>query len=258
MGGASAHTAVFPVQPWERRPWRRDAGCQSVHSRDVRHRGHRAAAEISMEVRQDAVDLLVSVDRWAEFGPAPLLGAFLAERPDDSDMEQIAPDAREIFDPLAEYLPVLAHRWFPSANPPDSQPLGAALEERQVLEPSLKELLPASLRSDVQPLDPAPTELQRGATERRSETQLRVPPVPLERAKEHPELQVLHAEARLLALPVSPAPQLKREPVARSSLLPLQPSPLPLLIPLLPDRGNISALARRARYQSSSSASSFP
>jgi hypothetical protein len=118
---------------------------------------------------------------------------------------------------------------------------------------------PASLLlgalSDVQVSKEARMESQQGARVRRP---LVMPSFPQERAREQPVQQALRAMAQLLARPVSaPSPL---EPLlgqgARSLLwLPHSSLPPPQLQPQ-PDQENVSALARRARYQSSSSASS--
>jgi hypothetical protein len=118
------------------------------------------------------------------------------------------------------------------------------------------------VRSDVQAdarlPEVAQLEPQQAAPEHRSEKRLRVPPlVPRELATEQPEMQVLHEEVQALARKVSLVPQRAPQRVARFSLWPPQPWPLPRQPLPLPARGSVSALARRARYQSSLSVSSF-
>lgn len=109
-------------------------------------------------------------------------------------------------------------------------------------------------------------ELSLVAPERRLEKRLQALPWFLpERAGEQPVPQALRAMAQLLARPVSlplermpePTSEQQSEPGAQSSLsLPRSSQPPPLVL-LQPDRGNVFALARRARYQLNSSASSF-
>ena len=216
----------------------------------------RAAAEISMGDRR------VSADRSAELDREQPQGAFLAERRDDFDKGRIGPDAPEISDLLAVRLPDEAHRAHPWGWPP----LVAAPEAQLVSEPWMQAQLRASprldVRSDVQAdarlPEVAQSEPPQDAPEHRSEKRLpELPLVPRERATAQPEPQVWRAEVQALARQVSPAPQREPQRVARFSLSPPQPSPLPRQLLPLPDRGNVSAPARRARYQSSSSASSF-
>jgi hypothetical protein len=119
-------------------------------------------------------------------------------------------------------------------------------------------LLPLDVQSDVRLLTLVLMAPQPGATGRRSVTQPQVRPVLRGRVREHLESQEPHAEEQLPARPVSQAQPQVQQPVVQSSLSPPQPSrPLPLL-PLPPNPENAFAPARRARYQSSLSASSFP
>lgn len=114
---------------------------------------------------------------------------------------------------------------------------------------------------DVQALRLAPWVLLQGAKARLLEKLLQGMPAQRYFATACPELETLHVEARPLGQPVSPLeppPEQEPEPGAQSSLSPLRPSPLPPLPPPLPVRENVFAPARRAQYQSNSSASSFP
>lgn len=222
-----------------------------------------------MADRPDEVVPRVSADRSAGLGPVQLPDAFLAGRPDDSGKELAGPDAQEIFVLLVAHLPDVARlklEKFPSPYPAlrlGRPRLGVALAVRRVLEPSPQEQRPASLPSDglsdVQLSKEAQMESQRGARERRSVRRLLAPPLfPQVRAREQPVPQALRAMAQLLAQPVSV--QLRLEPLlgqgARSLLWLPRSSRLRLQLPPQPDQGNVFALARRARYQSSSSASS--
>lgn len=203
-----------------------------------------------------------SADRSAEFDREQPQAAYLAERRDDFDKGRIGPDGPEIFDLLAAGLPDEAHRAHPWGWPR----LVVTPEAQMVSEPWMRAQLRASprldVRSDVQADARLPEvvqlELQQDAPECRSEKRQRVPPlVPRELATAQPEMQVLHEEVQALAQQVSRAPQRAPQRVARFSLWPPQPWPLPRQPLPLPDRGNVSALARRARYQSSLSVSSF-
>jgi len=221
-------------------------------SQDVR----RVAAEISMGDRR------ASADRSAELDREQPQDAYLAERRDDFDKGRIGPDGPEIFDLLAAGLPDEAHRAHPWGWPP----LVVMPEAQMVSEPWMQAQLRASprldVRSDVQAdarlPEVAQLEPQQDAPEHRSEKRLRVPPlVPRELATAQREMQVLHEEVQALARQVSRAPQRERQRVARFSLWPPQPWLLPRQPLPLPARGNVSALARRARYQSSLSVSFF-
>jgi hypothetical protein len=216
--------------------------------------------------RPDAVGRRVAEDRSAGSGPVPLPDAFLEERRDDFDKGLVVPDAQEVFD-LSARLPDVAHprlEKHPSLCPmfrPDSRPLDVVLEARPVSELLLREQRPASLPldalSDGQLSKAAQSELHRGVVARRSvQRLLALPSSPLEHAKEHRAPQALRAMAQL---PVSARSQPEPQPgqgVVKSLLWPPQSSPLRPPLPPQPDQGNASALARRARYQSSSSASS--
>ncbi len=219
-----------------------------------------------MADRPDVVDRRVVEDRSVVLGLVRLPDAFLAERPDDSGKELVVPDAQEVFD-LSARPPDVAHpkpEKYPSPYPRprlDSPLLDAAPAARPVSEQSLREQRPASLpldaSSDVQLSKAAQMESQRGALARRSVLRLlALPSFPLERAREQPVPQALRAMAQL---PVSAWLQLEPQPgQGVQSLLWLpRSSRLRPPLPPQPDRGNVSALARRARYQSSSSASSF-
>jgi hypothetical protein len=260
------HTGAFQAQLSELRLWRRAAGCRWVHFRDVlRFRG---AAEISTGRRRDEVDRRVSEDRSAEFGLAQPLGAFPGERRDDSDRARPGRDALEISGLLAARLPDVELRAHPSKYlQRDSPPLGVAPEARLVSARSLRELRRAWLRSDaksdVQLPREARTESQRFAPERHSVKQLRVRRwLPLALARERALPQALREVVQPPAQPVStgplqaPLPEQLQAPGARFSLSLLRSSPLPPLLPLLPDQGNVFLPARRAQYQSNSSASS--
>jgi hypothetical protein len=133
----------------------------------------------------------------------------------------------------------------------------------QVSEPSPQEQHPASLPldalSDVQLPEVALMALQQGAQERRSVRRLLASPsFPPVRAGEQPVQQALRAMVQLLDQPVSARLRLEPLPApgVQSLLWPPRSSRLPPQLPRQPDQGNISALARHARYQSSSSASS--
>ncbi len=222
-----------------------------------------------MADRPDEVVPRVSADRSAGLGPVQLPDAFLAGRPDDSGKELAGPDAQEIFVLLVAHLPDVARlklEKFPSPYPAlrlGRPRLGVALAVRRVLEPSPQVQHPASPLldglSDVQLSKAVQTELLLAALGCRSvQRPLALPSFPLERAREQPVPQALLAMAQLLARPVSA--QLRPEPLpgqgARSLLWLPRSSRLRLQLPPQPDQGNVFALARRARYQSSSSASS--
>jgi hypothetical protein len=254
---ACARTTAFRVQLWERRPWRRGAGCRSVRFRDgLRHL--RVAAEISTGDRQ------VAADRSDELDRAQPRGAFLAERRDDSGKGRIGPDELGIFDRSVARLPDVVR----PARPQDSLPLGAAPEAKRVSELYRRALLLASPRSDVKSDVPLPRALQpelpQGAPELQSAKQPQVLlRVPWELATESPETQASHEvlqvpPARLVSRARQSAQLLEPQRVAQSSLWPPQLWPLPRQLPPRPGQENVFAPAPRARYQSSSSASSFP
>ncbi len=261
MREACAHTAVSRVQLSALRLSRRDAGSQSARFRGVLRL--RVAAEIATAGRPDEAHHRVSVDRSAELGQAQLPDAFPAERWDDSGKELVGPDALEIFDPGAERPPDAAHpklEKFPSPcplPPLDWLLLDAVLAARRVSEPPLLEQRPASppldALSDVRLSKEPQMELQQCAQERRSvQRRLVLSSFPLERAREKPAQQALRAMAQL---PASAQPRLAPPGPGAQSLLWLpRSSQLQLQLPRQPDQGNVSALARRARCQSSSSA----
>jgi hypothetical protein len=226
--------------------------------------------------RRDGVGHPASEDHSVEFDLAQLLGAFLAERRDDSGTDLIGRAAQEIFDLSAARLQdVVRLSKYPLLFPRDWLPLDVALAVHLVSAPLLQELRPVSpqldarpsdVKSDVQLLTVAPMELRQVAPElqsqKRSQALMWFPPEP---AREQPVLLAFHAEVQQPARPVSPSleqtpvqvSEPQPEPGAQSSLSPPRSSQPPPLLLLQPDRGNVFALARRVRYQSNSSASSF-
>jgi hypothetical protein len=244
------HTVAFQAQLWERRLWLRDAGCRSVRFQGVLRL--RAAAEIWTGDRRVSEVRSVALDREQR------QGAFPAERRDDFGKGLTGPGALEISDLSAARPRDEAHRAHPWGLPP----LGAAPEALQVSVLWMWAQLRVWLSSDVSgALSPeaVQTAQQQDVPERHSEKRLReLLLVRRERATAQPGPQVLCAASRALDRPVLQALQLEPQRVARFSLSQPQLWLLPRQLPPLPDRGSVSAPARRARYQSSSSASSSP
>jgi hypothetical protein len=233
---------------------RRAAGCRPA--RTIRD-DPPAAAEIFPGDRPDAVD------RSDEFVPVQQRGASLVERRVAPDIGRVVPDEPEISELLAARLPAWLNPELLLERPRDLPPQGAALEARQVSEPSLQEPLRAAPQSsdaslDVPALQPVLSEPRQAAKAHPQATLWALAEL-WRFAMAFQEWQALCAEAPLpaqRALP--PEPPLEQELAARSSLSqrPFSLLPPPLLLP--PVRENAFAPVRRARYQSNSSASSFP
>ena len=251
---ACARREVFPVLPWELRPLRRAAGCRPA--RTIRD-DLPAAAEIFPGDRLDAED------RSDEFVPVRQRGASLAERRVAPDIGRVVPDELEISKLLAARLPAWVNRERLLERPRDLPPQGAALEARLVSEPWLQEPLRAAPQSsdassDVPALQPVPSEPRQAVRAHPQATQSALAEL-WYFAMAFQEWEPPCAEAPLPAQPaLTPEPPLEQERAARSSLSqqPFSLLPPPLLLP--PVRENAFAPARRARYQSNSSASSFP
>jgi hypothetical protein len=209
--------------------------------------------------RRDEVALPVSEDHWAGFDLAQLQGAFPEERRYDSDKGLTGQDAQEIFDLLAAGLQDAAHPEHLSKYP--------AFQANWLPPDAAQGARPASLqsgaKSDVQSQEAARTERPPGAPERQPKKQPQgLPSFPPELAGGQPVQQALRAKVQPLAHPASAGWRPRQiwqplsEPGAQSLLSLPQSSPLPPLLPPLPNQGNVSVPARRARYQSNSSASS--
>jgi hypothetical protein len=268
MPAACARRAVCRAPPSELRRLRRAAGCRSVRFRDDRQ----DAAEIATE------DHPVSVDhRDAEVRPDALgrelpPDAFLAARRDGLDIDRAGQAALEISGRLEELLPDAVRRAHLLEPLLDLPQLAAAREAQQVVEScpqaQLRVALQSAARLDAQ-LDASSDasqvslpEPRPDAVQQRLARQPRAPRLlTQERAGERPEQQQAQAaESRAPARQASQEQpwERQRELAALSLPWPRQSSPLPQRLPLRPSRGNASAPARRARYQSNSSASSFP
>jgi hypothetical protein len=233
---------------------RRAAGCRPA--RTIRD-DLPAAAEIFPEDRLDVAD------RSDEFVPVQQRGAFLAERRVAPDIGRVVPDEKEISELLAARLLVWGNRELLLERPRDLPPQGAAPEARLVSEPLWQEPYQAAPQSsdvswDVRAQQPVPSEPRQAAKAHPQATQRALPEL-WRFAMAIQEWEALCAEAPLPAQPALPLePPLAQERAARSLLSrqPFSQLPPPLLPPLV--RENAFAPARRARYQSNSSASSFP